>query len=110
MSQTNDEQKSGSGKKGRRGSVNNQNRLDVFKETHKIDGADWGACESARIADVVVLITNMGGAVTFGMSRNQGAYSLSIMLDGHRETLWFNGSVDLDEELANVRQKLDAMG
>ncbi len=51
----------------------------------------------------------MGGAVTFGLSRDQGAHSLTLLLDGGRETLWFNGNADLEEALDEVLGVLDAM-
>jgi hypothetical protein len=51
----------------------------------------------------------MGGAVTLGLSRDGGAYSLTLLLESERTTLWFNGGADLDAELEKVRATLDAM-
>lgn len=90
----------------KRGSVNNQRRLDVFKERVAQGSADWGNATPERLAAVVVAITALGGAVTFGLSRNQGAYSCTLLLDDTRETLWFNGDADLDAELEKVEAML----
>ena len=48
------------------------------------------------------MVTRLGGVVGFGCSGDVGADSLSIMLDGDRETLWFNGGADIDAELEGV--------
>lgn len=96
-------------KKRGRGSVNNAKRLDAFKARREGSGADWGGCSPDKIQGVVEAITNMGGAVTFGLSRDQGAHSLTLLLDGSRETLWFNGSADLDSELTSVLGLLATM-
>ncbi|KKK69596.1 hypothetical protein LCGC14_2932450 [marine sediment metagenome] len=95
--------------KGKRGSTNNKRRLDAFSAEKTGTGADWGTADGPKLVTVVALITALGGAVTFGMSRNNGAYSLTLMLDDHRETLWFNGDADLNEELDGVAMTLDTM-
>lgn len=97
-----------SGKKGR-GSVRNQDRLEAFTGRGSGGAADWGGCDPARIQAVVVGITALGGAVTFGMSRNLGAHSLTLMLDDSRSTLWFNGDATLDDELDTVLVTLDGI-
>ncbi len=95
-------------KKGR-GSVNNAKRLDAFKQTKERSGADWGTCNPDKLRAVVVAITELGGAVTLGLSRDQGAHSMTLLLDGSRETFWFNGNADLDVELQDVLGVLEAM-
>jgi len=95
------------GKKSSRGSVNNARRLDALKGRAAGGGADWGGCDPKWIAGVVVAATRLGGAVTFGFSRDGGAYSVAVWLDGERETLWFNGDSDLDAELEGVIAVLD---
>ena len=89
-------------KKRGRGSVNNMNRLETFNQAQSGAGADWGGCAAEKIQAVVVGITELGGAVTFGLSRDNGAHSLTLMLDGSRATLWFNGNADLDDELIKI--------
>ncbi len=96
-------------KKGKRGSVNNSGRLEAFSKRGGGDRGDWGECNADRLQAVVVGITSIGGAVTFGMSRNGNSHSVTLMLDGERSTLWFNGNADLDEELGEVLAYLEAM-
>jgi hypothetical protein len=57
----------------------------------------------------VQAITSRGGACTFGLSRDGGAHSLTLMLNQERETLWFNGDADLDVELEQVWQTLETL-
>ncbi len=87
---------------------NKGTRLDAFAGATHTSGADWSTCDAALLKDVVVLITNLGGAVIIGMSRDQGAHSMTLMLDEVRKSLWFDGDADLDEKLQEVIGKLQA--
>ena len=89
-------------KKGSRGSVRNADRLEAFARGGKKGGADWGGCNPDLMQAVVVGITGLGGAVTFGLSRDQGAHSLTLLLDGNRQSMWYNGDAELDTELEGV--------
>lgn len=97
-------------RKSTRGSVNNANRLAGLGRGDASGGADWGGCNSEKLQAVVVGITELGGAVIIGMSRDKGAHSMTLLLDGSRETLWFNGNADLDMELDSVAAHLGALG
>lgn len=92
-----------------RGSVQNKSRLDAFGGGRKEGTADWGGCDPERLQAVVVGITALGGAVTFGLSRDKGAHSLTLLLDDDRTSLWFNGDADLDLQLDDVAARLEAM-
>jgi hypothetical protein len=95
--------------RGRRGSTNNKARLEAFDSERGGADADWGGCNSEILQGVVVKITELGGAVTIGLSRDMGAHSMTLLLDGTRKTLWFNGSEDLDAALLGVAATLDGM-
>ncbi len=101
----------GSAKKGKeaRGSVRNTDRLAAFAGRSGKGEADWGGCDPSRLQAVLVGITKLGGAATFGLSRDLGAHSLTLLLDDNRTTLWFNGKADLDEELEGVIATLEAI-
>lgn len=89
--------------------MRNEDRLQAFAGRGAEGSADWGGCDSERVKAVVVAITSLGGAVTFGLSRDQGAHSLTLMLDGTRRTMWYNGDADLDEALFTVEATLAAL-
>lgn len=103
-------EKYGKAKSKSRGSVNNKSRLQAFAGRGATGGADWGGCDPKWIQGVVVGITALGGAATFGTSRDMGAHSLTLLLDEEKTTLWFNGEADLDEELEAVIATLDTFG
>jgi hypothetical protein len=94
----------------KRGSVDNESRLKaLFKPGTTAGGAEWAKADPRWIAAVVQAITSRGGACTFGLSRDGGAHSLTLMLNQERETLWFNGDADLDVELEQVWQTLETL-
>lgn len=99
----------GKHKKGKRGSVKNAGRLAAFAEGVKNGEGSWNTCHSETMLGVVVAITKLGGAVTFGLSRNGGSHSVTLLLDDNRKTLWFNGDADLTAELAGVQDTLDEL-
>lgn len=97
--------------KNRRGSVNNAGRLAAFAagKSDSAKRADWGGADPRWLQAVVVAMCELGGAVTFATSRDGGAYGLTLLLDGDRKTLWFNGDADLDVELETVFRTLEAL-
>lgn len=92
-----------------RGTTKNSDRLDAFSKGNSKGSAEWGTCDPQRLLAVVVGITSLGGAITFGLSKDEGAHSLTLMLGGNRKTLWFNGDADLDVELEGVADTLEGM-
>lgn len=96
-------------KKGKRGSVRNDRRLAAIAIRRTATKADWGGCDGDRLQAVVHGITSLGGAVTFGTSRDGGAYSVHLMLEGEHQTLWFNGDSDLDDEMQAIIETLAQM-
>lgn len=106
--QNNGKTREKSGQSGR-GSVKNSSRLDAFAAQSGKGSADWGTCTPERLQAVVEQITGMGGAITVGLSRDQGAHFLTLLLDDTKSTLWFNGNADLDEELQAVYETLVGM-
>lgn len=89
-------------KKGKRGSVRNGSRLDGFGGGRTKGSADWSNANCDLIHAVIVDITALGGAVTFGLSRDSGAHSLTLLLDDSRASMWYNGDADLNEKLNEV--------
>jgi len=113
MGQTDDAQLqakgNGRGKGRSRGTTDNAGRLAAFRGKGGSGSADWGNCDPRWIAEVVKYMQALGGAVTFGLSRDRGAHMLTLLLDGQRETLWFNGDADLEAELEQVCATLETM-
>jgi len=101
--------KSGKSRNGKRGSVDNKRRLEAFVGRKDKGSADWGNCDSSWLLAVIIGITELGGAATFALSRDQGAYSVTLLLDGDKQSLWFNGDAELDTELEEIVAVLQSM-
>ena len=84
-------------------------RLGAFGGGGDDASADWTSSDCEWLQTVVVAITRLGGAVTFGLSRDMGAYMVTLLLDGERETLWFGARQDLNKEMREIVEKLDAI-
>ncbi|KKK92038.1 hypothetical protein LCGC14_2706940 [marine sediment metagenome] len=94
--------------KKKRGSTNNESRLQGFGKSNASNGADWSSCDAHRMLSVICAITDMGGAVTIGKSRDGGSHMMTLLLDDDRRTLWFNGDAVLDDEMDMVLGILNA--
>jgi len=105
--QNNPKETKGNGSK--RGSVKNADRLEAFGRARSTGNASWGEIDCSRIQAAIVEITRLGGAMTFGLSRDKGAHFVSLLLDDRRKTLWFNGDADLDDELHTVIVTLEQL-
>lgn len=82
--------------------------LEAFGEESQTSGADWSACDAELLKEVVVLITDLGGAVIVGMSKDMSSHSLTLMLDKVRKSVWLAGDADLNEGLQDVIGKLSS--
>lgn len=93
-------------KKGRSGSegVAGPSRLAQLlgADEGKVRQGDWGGCDPRWMQAVVVAVTRLGGLVSFGLSRDGNAHSVSIVLDGDRVTKWADPDADLDAFLEQL--------
>ncbi len=109
MGATQSNAKYGGKRQSSRGSVDNKSRLDAFTRGRSKGSADWETCEAEQLKAVVTRITQMGGAVTFGLSRDEGAHMVTLLLDDSKATMWYNGDADLSESLQEVLNTLKAI-
>lgn len=80
--------------------------LGGFSDDADTGRADWNTCSPELMKAVVVSITAMGGAVIFGLSRDKGAHSVTLMHDQDRKSIWMAGNADLDAEMSAILSKL----
>lgn len=99
------------GKKPRaaRGSVKNTDRLAAFRSPAATGSASWANCNCDLLHAVVVAITALGGAIIFGLGRDKGSHSLTLLLDEKKVSLYFNGDADLNDKLQEVLETLAEM-
>lgn len=72
-------------------------------------GADWGNCDPRWLQAVTVGITALGGALILGLSRDGGAYNVTLLLDGERKQFWISCTADLEAELEQVYRFIEAL-
>lgn len=69
----------------------------------------WDDCDPSYLAWILRGISNLGGAVTFGRSRDKAALSVTLLLDGERNTVWIAPRDDLEAVLTEIAEKLEAL-
>lgn len=98
-------------KKTKRGATNVGKRLDGLGQgTGKGGTASYVGVDAGFLYGIVVEITKRGGAVSFGLSRSQEAWNVTLFLDGDRRTVWINGGDDVNAELEKIYYQLCAIG
>ena len=75
--------------------------------------ADWGRVDAEQLRSTVDVMTQTGGALRCGVTRDGGAYSLGIYGDGPEPyTVYVRPNEDMEEILRELEQvfylKLDA--
>lgn len=83
--------------------------LSAFGDSDSTGDADWGGCNPEWIQSVVTKITELGGAVIFGTSRDKGACLVTLLLNKDKKTIWVGSGEDLNEELESICAVLDTM-
>lgn len=66
------------------------------------DVADWGSANGKSVIDLIQVVSNLGGAVRFGYTRDGGAYSVGVYLDDDRETFYCKPTDDLDDFITRL--------
>jgi hypothetical protein len=51
-------------------------------------------------------VSSLGGAITFGGSRDGGALQVAIFLDGEKHVKWIEGAEDANAVLAEIWEGL----
>lgn len=77
--------------------------------TGKANVADYGDIDPDGIVKIVLEITRRGGAVSFGMSRDRGAFNVTLMLDDQRKTVWIGVTEDAEAKIEEIVTYLSAL-
>lgn len=70
---------------------------------------DWADIDPRYVMWVLAAITALGGAVTYGRSRDGGALMVALLLDGERETKWISPRDAPDAVLTAIAERLEAL-
>lgn len=69
----------------------------------------WGEVDPSGIVALTGTVSALGGAVTFGGSRDQGALQITIYLDGERSTQWASSVDEAESLIAVIWEKLQTL-
>jgi hypothetical protein len=70
--------------------------------TREFNHADWNAATANLVLGVVVEVTRLGGMASFSLTRDGGAFVVTVLLDGDRRPVYVSGSEDIDAELEKI--------
>lgn len=70
-------------------------------------GFDWATIDSARIAELVCIVTGRGGAIRFGYTRDGGAGSIGLYYGDQRDTLYIRPSQDAEEVMGLIERTFE---
>lgn len=68
----------------------------------KSNPADWSSVEPVLLAELICAVSCQGAMLTFGYSRDMGAYMLGVYDNGERSTEYCRPSEDVELFLRNV--------
>lgn len=93
-----------------RGAPNVARRLEgLGSGTRESGPAEWRAADPQLVLAVVVETTRLGGMVSFSLTRDAGAYVVTVMLDGDRRPVYISASEDVNAELEKIAVYLDSI-
>lgn len=94
----------------KRGASNVARSLDgLGQNAQQPDGASFDLADGGLLFGIIIQITKRGGAVSFGLSRDKGAYNVTLFLDGTRKTVWISSSEDVNAKLEEIFHYLLAL-
>lgn len=64
--------------------------------------ADWEQANAEILRKAIATAASSGGALRFGYSRDGGAYSVGIYVNGEMNTEWLKPDEDLDGFLSDI--------
>jgi len=94
---------------GRSATARNSSRLDsAFNSTPDM-ARGWDEVDPRFMQWVVVAASKLGGAVTFGQSRDGQALQVAVMLDGDRKSFWIAPGESIADKLTRIAEVLEAL-
>lgn len=69
----------------------------------------WDETDPRFLQWVLVAMGHLGGAVTFGRSRDRQALSVTLLLEGERTSVWIAPSQEVEAELQKIAERLEAI-
>lgn len=86
-----------------------RSRLNDAFDTAPAVARAWDEVDPRFMQWVVVAASKLGGATTFGQSRDGAALQVAIMLDGDRKSFWIAPGEDIAEKLTALAERLETL-
>lgn len=94
----------------KRGTANVARSLEgLGQSAQQPGGASYDLADGGLLFGIIIQISKRGGAVSFGLSRDAGAYNVTLFLDGTRKTIWISSSEDVNAKLEEIFHYLLAL-
>jgi len=58
--------------------------------------ADWESCQAETLKRLIGVVTHLKGTITFGYTRDGGAYYLNYFIGGVSDKIWIRPTEDVD--------------
>jgi len=71
---------------------------------------DWGTVDAERIIALISTVTSQNGLCSFGYTRDSGAYTVTVIMDGERYTDYCRSTEDVGGFLDNLREDYQDLG
>ena len=76
-----------------------QRRIARRKNRGNNDSADWSEVNGDVIRDLIAVVTGLKGTVTFGYTRDGGAYYINYYVEGESDKIYIRPTEDIDQTL-----------
>ncbi len=70
--------------------------------------ADWSSVDASAIRNLIVSINAIGGAIRFGRTRDGGAYSMGLHINGEHTNRYVAITEDINVKLLAITAEIDA--
>jgi len=101
------------GRNNQRASSNNslqQRREERRRNRGQASICDWGTVDSERIVALISAVASQGGLCSFGYTRDTGAYTVTVIMDGERYTDYCRATEDVGQFLDDLREDYQDLG
>jgi hypothetical protein len=88
-----------------------QQRREERRKSRGLDSVcDWGTVDAERIIALISTVTSQNGLCSFGYTRDAGAYTVTVIMDGERYTDYCRPTEDVGGFLDSLREDYQDLG
>lgn len=84
--------------------------LTAFEQADVTNTVSWADIEATGVMEIAAQITDMGGAIILGRTRDGGAYSITLILNDDKRRFYASSPLEMAATLQRIQQGLDKAG